>query len=88
MQQELGAREQTVAAMKASGDIPAAHLEELENTWDRVNHLADIREGRLRESLKLVSTRHMWIIWTMLWKNIVQKSMLEIGVIDLGNLNE
>lgn len=56
MQQELGAREQTVAAMKASGDIPAAHLEELENTWDRVNHLADIREGRLRESLKLVST--------------------------------
>lgn len=84
MQQELGAREQTVAAMKASGDIPAAHLEELENTWDRVNHLADIREGRLRESLKLVST----VRYIMLWKNIVQKSMLEIGVIDLGNLNE
>ncbi|KAK3083433.1 hypothetical protein FSP39_022457, partial [Pinctada imbricata] len=53
MQQELGAREQTVAAMKASGDIPPSHLEELETTWDRVNHLADIRENRLRDSLKL-----------------------------------
>ena len=51
-----------MAAMKASGDIPAAHLEELENTWDRVNHLADIREGRLRESLKLVSASESSVI--------------------------
>lgn len=80
MQQELGAREQTVAAMKASGDIPAAHLEELENTWDRVNHLADIREGRLRESLKLVSTVDV----NYLHKNYMQESMLKVGVIALS----
>lgn len=80
MQQELGAREQTVAAMKASGDIPAAHLEELENTWDRVNHLADIREGRLRESLKLVSTVDV----NYLHKSYIQESMLKVGVIALS----
>lgn len=80
MQQELGAREQTVAAMKASGDIPAAHLEELENTWDRVNHLADIREGRLRESLKLVSTVDV----NYLHKSYMQESMLKVGVIALS----
>lgn len=80
MQQELGAREQTVAAMKASGDIPAAHLEELENTWDRVNHLADIREGRLRESLKLVSNVDV----NYLHKSYMQESMLKVGVIALS----
>lgn len=80
MQQELGAREQTVAAMKASGDIPAAHLEELENTWDRVNHLADIREGRLRESLKLVSTVDV----NYLHKSYIQESMLKVCVIALS----
>lgn len=80
MQQELGAREQTVAAMKASGDIPAAHLEELENTWDRVNHLADIREGRLRESLKLVSTVDV----NYLHKSYIQENMLKVGVIALS----
>lgn len=80
MQQELGAREQTVAAMKASGDIPAAHLEELENTWDRVNHLADIREGRLRDSLKLVSTVDV----NYLHKSYIQESMLKVGVIALS----
>lgn len=80
MQQELGAREQTVAAMKASGDIPAAHLEELENTWDRVNHLADIREGRLRESLKLVRTVDV----NYLHKSYIQESMLRVGVIALS----
>ena len=63
MQQELGAREQTVAAMKASGDIPASHLEELETTWDRVNHLADIRENRLRDSLKLVCRQKLRNGW-------------------------
>lgn len=55
MQQELGAREQTVAAMKASGDIPASHIEELETTWDRVNRLSDARENKLRDAMKLVS---------------------------------
>lgn len=55
MQQELGAREQTVAAMKAAGNVTTAALEELETTWDRVNHLSDIREVKLRESLKMVS---------------------------------
>jgi len=55
MQQELGAREQTVAAMKAAGNVSNAHLEELETTWDRVNNLSDIRESKLRESLRLVS---------------------------------
>ncbi|XP_021351801.1 dystonin-like isoform X4 [Mizuhopecten yessoensis] len=53
MQQELGAREQTVAAMKAAGNVSASHLEELETTWDRVNRLSDHRENKLRDSLQL-----------------------------------
>lgn len=54
MQQELGAREQTVAAMKAAGNVSTAALDELETTWDRVNNLSDIREAKLRDSLKMV----------------------------------
>ncbi|XP_076088399.1 microtubule-actin cross-linking factor 1, isoforms 6/7-like isoform X5 [Mytilus galloprovincialis] len=53
MQQELGAREQTVAAMKAAGNVSTAALDELETTWDRVNNLSDIREAKLRDSLKM-----------------------------------
>lgn len=85
MQQELGAREQTVAAMKASGDIPAAHLEELENTWDRVNHLADIREGRLRESLKLVSTVYDTSPYVNYLNNVVEEYCTEKYVRDRCN---
>lgn len=55
MQQELGAREQTVAAMKAAGNVSTAALDELENTWDRVNNLSDIREAKLRDSLRMVT---------------------------------
>ena len=54
MQQELGAREQTVAAMKAAGNVSSIHLDELETTWDRVNRLSDRRENKLRDSLQLV----------------------------------
>lgn len=61
MQQELGAREQTVAAMKAAGNVSTASLDELENTWDRVNNLSDTREAKLRDSLKMVT----WYYWNM-----------------------
>ncbi|KAL3854347.1 hypothetical protein ACJMK2_013620 [Sinanodonta woodiana] len=53
LQQELAAREQTVAAMKASGNLPTSQLEELNTIWDRINHLSDIREGKLKESISL-----------------------------------
>ncbi|KAL5005910.1 hypothetical protein ScPMuIL_017068 [Solemya velum] len=53
MQQELAAREQMVAAMKASGEIPSSQLNELGEIWERVNHLSDIRENKLKESMKL-----------------------------------
>ncbi|XP_052813001.1 microtubule-actin cross-linking factor 1, isoforms 1/2/3/4/5-like isoform X2 [Mya arenaria] len=53
LQQELSAREQTVAAMKASGNLPPVQLEELNTLWDSVNMLADVRESKLKESLQL-----------------------------------
>ena len=33
-----------------------AQLEELSNTWDTVNKLSEVREARLQEGLKLVSS--------------------------------
>ena len=54
LQQELSAREQTVAAMKASGNLPPVQLEELCQLWESVNHLSDVREAKLKESLQLV----------------------------------
>ncbi|BFZ22115.1 hypothetical protein BsWGS_25154 [Bradybaena similaris] len=53
IQQELAAREATVLTMKAPGNIPAVQAEELSNIWDRVNHLSDVREVKLKEALKL-----------------------------------
>ena len=55
LQQELGAREQTVAAMKASGNLPPPQLEELNSLWEHVHMLSEIRETKLKESLALVS---------------------------------
>ncbi|XP_059145971.1 microtubule-actin cross-linking factor 1, isoforms 6/7-like isoform X4 [Physella acuta] len=53
IQQELGAREATVLTMKAPGNLPAQQAAELSKIWDRVNHLCDIREVKLKEALKL-----------------------------------
>ncbi|CAG5119095.1 unnamed protein product, partial [Candidula unifasciata] len=53
IQQELAEREATVLTMKAPGNIPAVQAEELSNIWDRVNHLSDVREVKLKEALKL-----------------------------------
>ncbi|GFO18176.1 microtubule-actin cross-linking factor 1, isoforms 1/2/3/5, partial [Plakobranchus ocellatus] len=53
IQQELAAREATVVTMRAPGNLPPTQAEELSNLWERVNHLCDIRENRLKEGLKL-----------------------------------
>ncbi|XP_052234757.1 dystonin-like isoform X4 [Dreissena polymorpha] len=53
LQQELSAREQTVAAMKASGNLPPVQMEELTSLWESVNALSDLRENNLKESLQL-----------------------------------
>lgn len=53
IQQELAAREATVLTMKAPGNLPQTQGQELSALWDRVTHLGDLREERLREALKL-----------------------------------
>ncbi|KAK6961833.1 microtubule-actin cross-linking factor 1-like isoform X1, partial [Biomphalaria glabrata] len=53
IQQELTAREATVLTMRAPGNLPAQQASELAQLWDRVNHLCDIRESKLKEALKL-----------------------------------
>ncbi|XP_053386476.1 dystonin-like isoform X4 [Mercenaria mercenaria] len=53
LQQELAAREQTVAAMKASGNLPPIQMEELNSLWEAVNMLSEVREAKLKESLQL-----------------------------------
>ncbi|XP_005100351.2 microtubule-actin cross-linking factor 1 [Aplysia californica] len=53
IQQELAAREATVLTMKAPGNLPPSQSEELSALWDRVNHLCDVRESKLKEALKL-----------------------------------
>ena len=55
LQQELAAREQTIAAMKSASNLPSMQLDELNRLWDSVNQLSDLREAKLKESLQLVN---------------------------------
>lgn len=54
IQQELSAREATILTMKAPGNLPPVQSEDLSLLWERVTHLSDIRESKLKEGLKLV----------------------------------
>ncbi|GAB1607826.1 dystonin isoform X7 [Argonauta hians] len=53
VQQELEAREQTLEALRASGNIPDEHIEDLNTLWQRINILSETRESRLKEALIL-----------------------------------
>ncbi|XP_041374834.1 LOW QUALITY PROTEIN: microtubule-actin cross-linking factor 1-like [Gigantopelta aegis] len=53
IQQELAAREPTIATMKSASNLPASQIEDLTRIWDRVNHLSDVRENRLRNAMTL-----------------------------------
>ena len=58
-QQELDSRQSMVAAMRSSPTADpavATQLDELTTVWDRVNQLSQVREDRLQEALKLVSS--------------------------------
>ena len=59
-QQELESRQGMVQAMKSAPGVDRSlgiQIDELSNVWDRVSQLSDVREARLHEALKLVSTR-------------------------------
>lgn len=53
VQQELAAREQTLEAVKSTGNIPDQHLDDLIGLWNKINILSESRETRLKEALTL-----------------------------------